>query len=226
MVSSVKARSEGVVVGYGGDQPGTPLPAPATQERGREKRERIYRATIARFERLGVAETRIEDVIADAEISWATFFRYFPRKEDVLIEAMARHFRERVAPAARSARGDRRLRMRTATERTFAALFEPGELSPALHTQALLEVFAHPVRFGAMVGSDHPAPPVVGLVAELLEEGPRRGEVRANLDPWTVALTIAAGATFPAAQVAAAGSAPFPVVRRAIDLMWDGLART
>ena len=35
-------------------------------------------------------------MIADAGVSWATFFRYFPRKEDVLIELAARHFREQV----------------------------------------------------------------------------------------------------------------------------------
>ena len=224
MVSSVKKPTEGVVVGYGGDRPGAPMPAPPTQERGREKRERIYRATIARFEELGVGETRIEDVIADAGVSWATFFRYFPRKEDVLIEAAARHFHDRVVPAARKGRDDRRLRIRTATERTFAALLEPGDLSPALHTQALLEIFAHPARFAATVGDDHPSPPVVGLVAELLDEGRRRGEVQSSVDPWTAALTIAAGATFPAAQVAAAGADPGPSVSRALDLMWDGLA--
>jgi AcrR family transcriptional regulator len=224
MVSPVKEPTEGVVVGYGGDRPGAPLPAPPTQARGREKRERIYRATIARFEELGVGETRIEDVVADAGVSWATFFRYFPRKEDVLIEAAARHFHEHVVPAARKGRSDRRLRIRTATERTFAALLEPDDLPPALHTQALLEIFAHPARFGAMVGDDHPSPPVVGLVAELLDEGRRRGEVQSSVDPWAAALTIAAGATFPAAQVAAAGADPGPSVRRALDLMWDGLA--
>jgi AcrR family transcriptional regulator len=171
-----------------------------------------------------VAETRVEDVIGDADVSWATFFRYFPRKEDVLIESAARHFHERVAPVAWSGRDDRRLRMRTAVERTFAALIEPGELSPELHTQALLEIFAHPVRFTAMVDSSHSSPPVVGLVSALLEEGKLRGEVRRGVDPWSAALTIAAGVTFPAVQVAAVGADPRPSVRQALDLIWDGLS--
>ncbi len=226
MVSSVKAGApDRALVGFGGDRPGSPLPSPPTQERGREKRERIYTAAIARFERVGVVETRVEDVIGDAEVSWATFFRYFPRKEDVLIEAAARHFHDRVVPAAARGRDDHRLRIRTAMERTFAALLEPGELSASLHNQSLLEIFAHPVRFGAMVGDDHPPPPMVGLVAKLLEEGQRRGEVRRGVDPWTTALTIAAGVTFPAAQVAAAGADPRPSVSGALGLMWEGLAR-
>ncbi|HEU4599767.1 MAG TPA: TetR family transcriptional regulator, partial [Solirubrobacterales bacterium] len=88
------------------------MPEPPKQARGVEKRERLYAAALARFERDGVAETRVEDVIADVEVSWATFFRYFPRKEDVLIEAIARHFREHAMTLAGRARADRRARVR------------------------------------------------------------------------------------------------------------------
>ena len=52
----------------------------------------IYQAAIARFRVEGFAATKVDDVIADAGVSWGTFFRYFPRKGDVLSEAAARHF--------------------------------------------------------------------------------------------------------------------------------------
>ena len=41
----------GGLVGYGdsGDSPGGPLPAPPTQARGVDKRDRIYDAAIARY---------------------------------------------------------------------------------------------------------------------------------------------------------------------------------
>ena len=221
MVSPVKEPTEGVVVGYGGDRPGAPLPAPPTQARGREKRERIYRATIARFEELGVGETRIEDVVADAGVSWATFFRYFPRKEDVLIEAAASHFHEHVVPAARKGRSDRRLRIRTVVERTFAAVLEPTDMPPALHNAALLEVFASPARFAALVG-DQPQP-VIGLVAELLAEGQRRGEVRADLDAGVAAVALSAGCMFLAVQAAAAGADPVQSATQSLDILWGGL---
>src|SRR3954451_24587606 len=80
-----------------------PLPPKPRQARGIAKRERVYEAALAEFAAHGFDDARIEDVVADADVSWGTFFRYFPRKEDVLLEAAARHYRERVRPLAESA---------------------------------------------------------------------------------------------------------------------------
>lgn len=225
MVSAVKQTgAQRGLVGYGSGESGeTPLPSPPTQARGTEKRDRIYHAAIARYSVDGVNATRVEDVIADAGVSWATFFRYFPRKQDVLIEATARHFREHVRAVADESRRDRRLRLRTVTERTFSALLEPAELPPALHSAALLEVFAYPARFAAMVDDGHPQP-MVGVVAELLTEAQRRGELRRGVDPASAALTVVAGALFPGAQAAALGVDPGPAVSAALDILWRGLA--
>lgn len=224
MAARAKAPGEDRrLVGYAGGRGDKRLPEPPKQARGVEKRERIYAAAVARFRRAGVAETRVEDVIADAGVSWATFFRYFPRKEDVLIEAAARHFRAHVVPPARRAVGDRRTSMRKATERALAAMLEGSELPEQLHIQAFLEVFSHPARFAVMVDNGHPAP-VVGLVAELLTEGQRRGEVDPAVNAGLAALTVVAGAMFPAVQVAAAGADPGQSIGPALDLLWSGLA--
>jgi AcrR family transcriptional regulator len=213
----------GGMVGFGSGKGGTKLPEPPTQARGAQKRERLYRAAIERFRQAGVAETRVDDVIADAGVSWATFFRYFPRKEDVLIEAAARHFRERVMPVAERGTADRRMRVRRAIGRVFEAMFEPDELTAPLHMQAFLEVFTHPARFSAMVGGEHPAP-LVGLVAGLLAEGQRRGEVDSGLNTGAAALTVVAGTVFPAVQTAAAGGDPAQSVELALGVLWAGLA--
>jgi AcrR family transcriptional regulator len=212
------------LVGYGagGAEP-APLPAPPTQARGFEKRERIYRAAIGRYQVDGVGATRVEDVIADAGVSWATFFRYFPQKGDVLIEALARHFRDHVRPSAAAALADRRLRIRTVVTRSLLSLLRPADLPASLHAAALLEVFANPARFAVMVADGHPQP-VVGLVAELLVEGQRRGEVRRELDPAIAALTIVAGAALPGAQAAALGADPAVAVQASLDINWRGVA--
>jgi TetR/AcrR family transcriptional repressor of uid operon len=223
MVSRTAPTSvESSLIGYGDGGRQSPLPAPPTQARGVDKRDRLYEAAIARYDHAGVANTRVEDVIADAGVSWATFFRYFPRKEDVLIEGAARHFRNHVRAVAERGLRDRRLRVRTVIERTFTALLEPAELPPALHNAAMLEVFASPPRFAALVG-DHPQP-VIGLVAELLGEGRNRGEVRPEVEPSLAAMVLTAGCMLPAAQAAAAGADPLQGARMALEVLWGGLA--
>ena len=221
MVSDPGERDRAAVVGYGGGMSQSPLPAPPTQARGVDKRDRLYDAAMARYREVGVADTRVEDVIADAEVSWATFFRYFPRKEDVLLEGAARHFRDRVRTVAEEGMQDRRLKIRTLVERTFTALLAPGDMSPSLHNAALLEVFASPARFAALVG-DHPQP-VIGLMAELLAEGQRRGEVRADMDAGVAAVALSAGCMFLAVQAAAAGNDAVSSATTALDILWGGL---
>lgn len=211
------------LVGYAGGGQEPKLPEPPKQARGAEKRERIYVAAIARFRQVGVASTRVDDVIADAGVSWATFFRYFPRKEDVLIEAIARHFRDHVVPLAERGLADKRTRVRKASERILIAMLETTELPQPLHNQAFLEVFAHPQRFAAMVDNGHPAP-VIGLMAEILAEGQRRGELDPAINAGFAALTVVAGAMFPAVQAAAAGADPGQSIGPALDLLWSGVA--
>jgi len=45
------------------------------------------------FARHGFDQARVEDIVADAGVSWGTFFRYFPRKEDVLLQMGVEHSR-------------------------------------------------------------------------------------------------------------------------------------
>src|SRR5438876_227676 len=75
---------------------------------------------------------------------------------------------------------------------------------PAPPNAAMLEVFASPARFAALVG-DHPQP-VIGLVADLLAEGQRRGQVRTDIDAGAAAVALSAGCMFVAVQAAAAGA--------------------
>jgi len=199
------------------------MPVPPTQARGFEKRDRIYQAAIARFRADGVAATKVEDVIADADVSWATFFRYFPRKGDVLIEAAARHFRDHVRPSAAAALADRRLNMSTVVRRLLISLLRPADLPPSLHGAVLLEIFANPDRFAALVG-EGPSPPVALLLEEVLAEGQRRGEVRRDLDTAVAALTVIAGTALIGAQAAATGIDPSEPVTDSFEISWRGIA--
>src|SRR3954453_24200874 len=227
MASSKKRRRELIeeaLVGYGvGEVPTARLPSPPTQARGFQKRDRIYRAAIDRFSTEGVAATKVEDVIADADVSWATFFRYFPRKGDVLIEAAARHFRDQVRPSATALLADRRLKTSTVVQRVLLSLLRPADLPSHLHGAALLEIFANPDRFAALVGEGE-GPPATVLLEEILAEGQERGEVRRDLDSAVAALTVIAGTSLIGAQAVAIGIDPGEPVEASLEISWRGIA--
>ena len=225
MVSSTTQQLiDQALVGYAtGDARPARMPAPPTQARGFEKRDRIYEAAIARFQADGVAATKIDDVIADADVSWATFFRYFPRKGDVLIEAGARHFRDHVRPSTEAALADRRLKISTVIQRLLVSLLRPADLPASLHGAALLEIFANPERFAALVEDGH-AQVVAGLLEEILAEGQKRGEVRRGLNTAVAALTVIAGALLIGAQSVAIGIDPTEPVAASLEISWRGIA--
>ena len=52
-------------------------PAPR-QRRAVATRRRIYDAAMAEYARVGLDAARVEDIVAAAEVSWGTFFHYFP----------------------------------------------------------------------------------------------------------------------------------------------------
>jgi AcrR family transcriptional regulator len=53
-----------------------------------ETRRRLYHAALEVFSRDGVAESRIEDIAARAEVSRAAFYFHFPSKDDVLVQLL------------------------------------------------------------------------------------------------------------------------------------------
>ena len=91
-------------------------PAPSLRERNRARtRAEIAQASLELFEANGFDDTTVEQIAAAAQISSATFFRYYPSKEDVLFadqDAAAADLRSRIA-----ARSD--------LARTVGALAEP-----------------------------------------------------------------------------------------------------
>ncbi|HWD63984.1 MAG TPA: TetR/AcrR family transcriptional regulator [Solirubrobacteraceae bacterium] len=154
----------------------------------------MYDAAMARFAEVGVAATRVEDVVSAAGVAWGTFYRYFPRKEDVLLEAAARQFREQLEPLVESDLRDPTQTTRERLLRLFVAMLEPGEHQPRVRAEMIKEVLENRGRFSAMLDSG--PQPLLRLVASILEEGQRRGEVRTDTDRFTLAAVLAIGVIY------------------------------
>ena len=217
MKSSVDpAEVEGVALGI--------VPA---QKRGVEARRRLFDAAMAEFAERGVKGSRVENIIAEAGTSWGTFFRYFPRKEDVLLLGAAEHFREHVWPAYENGVKDPDRTMRSVAHAVFAELTEP-RYAPRLHAAMIDETVRNPARFAAVLGEGEL--PIIFLLSDLIQEGQRRGEVRTELNPFEAAVVIGAGVMFSTTRVldaVADGLLPpaeiGAVAQRAFDLIWTGL---
>jgi len=159
----------------------------ARQQRSLDTRQKLYDAAMAEFERVGVAEARIEDIVAAAGVSWGSFFHHFPRKEDVLLSAavgLNRAFTARIAEGMR--RGE-------PVERTAAAAFRAMRAAAAGHSDELraamaAEVVGQPGRLRALLGEGEP--PMTEALAGLLEAGQHAGEIRTDLPARSMAVIV------------------------------------
>lgn len=176
------------------------------QARAVATRLRIYEAAMAEFERVGVDEARVEDIVTAAGVAWGTFFHYFPRKQDVLLESSAQvcvAFHAAIATGI--AAGDP---LADVVDAAFAALLEAAPRSRPLRIAVLREVNENPGTLGAYL--DGRAPTLVPAMAELIEEGQRRGEIRAD-QPAAALATILVYGVFAANRRQRVGP-PFDVV--------------
>jgi AcrR family transcriptional regulator len=204
-----------------------PLGSIPRQRRGILKRERLFEEAMRQFEVNGIDGTKVEEVVAAAGVSWGTFFRYFPRKEDVLLEAAVAHHREITTPIVEKGleAGDP---ARDVVLALFMSMLVPSRYPPALHGAMLHEVTKNPARFSTMLG-DLDAP--VTLIRRILLVGRERGEVRDDGPALMPAAVLIAGVMFPVVQgtwgkdiaplrALDAGVGPEPLTRAAFAIAW------
>lgn len=176
-----------------------PIGTRPQQARGVEKRRRIYEAALAEFAEHGVDNARVEDIVARANVSWGTFFRYFPRKEDILLETAVTEYRERIVPAAEALLAAADVPIREVVGALFDGLIR-SHLPPHVHGAMLVEVMTLPARFAELLGVGEGDQPFIVFLAGVLEEGQRRGEIRGDVAPLVLAGVLAAGTLFPVVQ--------------------------
>lgn len=208
--------------------PDPPLGFEPRQQRSIAARDRLFAAAMELFAQRGVEGTRVEDIVAAAGAAWGTFFRYFPRKEDVLLRA-ARMELERLVPLVEEGIADGRPARELAGE-FFHLMLMPGTFPAEVHGAIIRESVAQHDRYLAMLAG---VPPTFELVLRIVELGRARGEVRTDDPPMLQAGVLACGTIYPTlygfydvhrSLRGAPRTTPEPVIARSFAVAWRGLA--
>ncbi|MFC5745703.1 TetR/AcrR family transcriptional regulator [Actinomadura rugatobispora] len=161
------------------------------RERKRQRaRDEIYTAALDLLAERPFDEVTIDEICERAEVGRASFFRIYGAKAGLLLEfnhRLARDAREAMA-AQPSASAVERLRV---VQRTLVTGWTAT--GPAL--REMLRAFlaeAGPALFSA--AGDAPAhPELLSLVAEIVEEGQRAGELDTRLEPGFASWLVVTG---------------------------------
>lgn len=206
-----------------------PLGFEPRQQRGVEARDRLYAAALRLYGEHGVADTRVEDIVAEAGAAWGTFFRYFPRKEDVLLRAGKIELGRRLAPLVTDGI-EQDVDPRTLALNFFREMLTPGDFPLRVKGAIVREIVAQHYRYQAMLGD---VPPTFALVHRIVEQGMQRGVVRDDENPVLLAGVLACGVIYPTLYGfydihrdvdPDSAPSPLPMIDRTFDVAWRGLA--
>ena len=160
---------------------GTPSHATPEALRGRDQQRRdthrrVLLAAVAEFDRVGVAQSRVEHICRAAGVTRPTFYAHFPTKEDVLVE-----LQQRSANAIASAILSRLAEAATLSEVVDAlvdGLFvAAGSVPPRLRR----EILSLDVRERRIAEWERTA--LFAAVRGRFEAARRRGEIEPGHDP-------------------------------------------
>jgi AcrR family transcriptional regulator len=147
-----------------------------------ETRERIFESSVALFAAHGYDSTTMEQIGERADVSRATVFNYFARKEDIVFEWFGR-LRAEFAKAL--AEDDQHTVDSTSRiRRAFRVLADLYEEDPAT---GRVMVRAWQRAGGPLLADESDAPQ---LVADSVRAGQRAGDIPRGVDPDRVALIL------------------------------------
>ena len=199
-------------------------PRAPRQRRAAVTRQRLYDAAMAEFGKSGLDAARVEDIVAAAGVSWGTFFHYFPAKEDVLLDAAAIVCR---AYAVAVADG---LDAGHSTEQVLGDAFlamgrAAGEVTPSrpLRGAMMRHVLSHPGLLTDYL--DGEVLPPVPATAQVIAEGQRRGEIRADEPAEALAVIVLYAVLFSAQRGTTIGRPrdSSPLGRLALQVVLRGM---
>jgi TetR/AcrR family transcriptional regulator, cholesterol catabolism regulator len=159
-----------------------PAPLGRRERKKLATRDRIVESAVALFASRSYEATTMDDIGERADVARATVFNYFPRKEDIVFDWIAR----RRAEVATILAGDDHETADTATRlrRAFRALAHAYEDDPVTG-RAMVRAF---LRVGGPLvaqASESPA-----LFADTIRTGQQQGDVPPDLDPTRAGLVL------------------------------------
>lgn len=158
------------------------VPGDRRQRRSAEIRERLFRKALDLFSQRGLANTTIEDITEAADVGKGTFFNHFPSKEHILV-AFAEMQLGKLQALVESARHTSQPMPQFLQQLTVFMTSEPGR-SPSV-VRAMLSAYlaTEPVRKALQAQYLRGE----ALIAELMQLGQDRGEVRRDVPPQQLA---------------------------------------
>jgi TetR/AcrR family transcriptional repressor of uid operon len=151
-------------------------------------RRALFDAAVAEMRRVGLAGADVSVIAAAAGVSRASFYKYFPTKEHVLVELKDQE-EERICA---------RLAAFRATPRSLAEVFhETVRLTLTMERRLGERISRELLATSFATGSPRPdqlaAQPLVEALAAAVAEGQAQGRVRPEADPVHAALFFLVG---------------------------------
>lgn len=161
----------------------THSPAPGRRERKKaETRARIFRAALRLIRKRGFERVTVDEICEAADVAKRTFFLHFPAK-DALIWEYGAQIRALVRETLEGEHGSAESRLRLAVRVMAARAKENAELVRL----AAHETFAGGDAAGEVLAEGR----TLALeLAEIVRDGQKSGELRANVDPRVVSGAI------------------------------------
>jgi len=159
-------------------------PAPTSNSQKQDKRQRLLAASLRLFREQGYDETKVSQITREAGVAKGTFFNYFPSKEQVLL-ALGEQMLGRVGNIAVSEL------VQGHTARTkIKAMFHALSAGLEADRELVRAMVYRGLRLPDLIGNKRAKLDFRAMLALLIEQGKREGEVAPQADASFIADTL------------------------------------
>ncbi len=157
----------------------------STANRRKATRDSVVDAALRLFAREGYLGVRVQDIVREAGVSRATFYKYFSEREEILAELFERLLGDE------SEFDPQALKMTGSSEQRMTELLVSAATKMLGQPQLARFVYSLPVRHSALLRPGTTSTPyVMRQVRKVLEDGVAQGDVRRDLSVEILTLQV------------------------------------